>query len=211
MSDDEGHSGNLELGGSSNLVHNKEPGKIRGGSKRMEEKEKKPKRHYKKRTPKPTPAPMPAEEGGEGGATTATGTGTPKANRNRVSKRNNESSKKRTRTPSKPPIIEAELLNPSGGPSKILQLDPRKFIPLNRIFPPGVPFPPCAACNDDIYSWDEESRMRRLRNMCPPDDDDDMDTDSDSDTEECTLNDIGEILKEILVEFRKHDPTDKDN
>ena len=53
--------------------------------------------------------------------------------------------------------------------------------------------------------------MRRLRNMCPPDDDDDMDTDSDSDTEECTLSDIGEILKEILVEFRKHDPTDKDN
>ena len=52
--------------------------------------------------------------------------------------------------------------------------------------------------------------MRRLRNMCPPDDDD-MDTDSDSDSEECTLSDIGEILKEILVEFRKHDPTDKDN
>ena len=42
-------------------------------------------------------------------------------------------------------------------------------------------------------------------------DDDDMDTDSDSDSEECTLSDIGEILKEILVEFRKHDPTDKDN
>ena len=208
MSDGEEHSGNLELGGSSNLVHNKEPGKIRGGGKRMEEKEKKPKRHYKKRTPKPVP--QQTEEGGEGAAT---GTGTPKANRNRVSKRNNESSKKRTRTPSKPPIIEAELLNPSGGPSKILQLDPHKFIPLNRIFPPGVPFPPCAACNnDDIYSWDEESRMRRLRNMCPPvDDDDDMDTDSDSDSEECTLSDIGEILKEILVEFRKHDPTDKDN
>ena len=207
MSDGEGHSDNLELGGSSNLVHNKEPGKIRGGGKQMEEKEKKPKRHYKKRTPKPVPVPQQAEEGGEGGGAA---TGTPKANRNRVSKRNNESSKKRTRTPSKPPIIEAELLNPSGGPSKILQLDPRKFIPLNRIFPPGVPCPPCAACNDDIYSWDEESRMRRLRNMCPPDDDD-MDTDSDSDSEECTLNDIGEILKEILVEFRKHDPTDKDN
>ena len=210
MSDGEGHSDNLELSGSSNLVHNKEPGKIRGGGKRMEEKEKKPKRHYKKRAPKPALASIPAEEGGEA-AGTATATG--KANRNRVSKRNNESSKKRTRTPSKPPIIEAELLNPSGGPSKILQLDPHKFIPLNRIFPPGVPFPPCAACNnDDIYSWDEESRMRRLRNMCPPvDDDDDMDTDSDSDTEECTLSDIGEILKEILVEFRKHDPTDKDN
>ena len=147
-----------------------------------------------------------AEEGGAAGTA-----GTAKVGGNRVSKRNNESSKKRTRTPTKPPIIEAELLNPSGGPSKILQLDPRKFIPLNRIFPPGVPFPPCAACNDDIYSWDEESRMRRLRNMCPPDDDDDMDTDSDSDSEECTLSDIGEILKEILVEFRKHDPTDKDN
>ena len=202
MSDGEGHSDNLELSGSSNLVHNKEPGKIRGGGKRMEEKEKKPKRHYKKRAPKPATQ---AEEGG------ATGTPT-KASRNRISKRNNESSKKRTRTPTKPPIIEAELLNPSGGPSKILQLNPRKFIPLNRIFPPGVPFPPCAACNDDIYSWDEESRMRRLRNMCPPDDDDmDTDSDSDSDSEECTLSDIGEILKEILVEFRKHDPTDKDN
>ena len=92
MSDGEEHSGNLELGGSSNLVHNKEPGKIRGGGKRMEEKEKKPKRHYKKRAPKPAPVPQQAEEGGEGGA--ATGTGTPKANRNRVSKRNNESSKK---------------------------------------------------------------------------------------------------------------------
>ena len=33
MSDGEGHSDNLELGGSSNLVHNKEPGKIRGGGK----------------------------------------------------------------------------------------------------------------------------------------------------------------------------------
>lgn len=205
MSDGEGHSDNLELSGSSNLVHNKEPGKIRGGGKRMEEKEKKPKRHYKKRAPKPAPATQ-AEEGGAAGTA-----GTAKVGGNRVSKRNNESSKKRTRTPTKPPIIEAELLNPSGGPSKILQLDPRKFIPLNRIFPPGVPFPPCAACNDDIYSWDEESRMRRLRNMCPPDVDDDMDTDSDSDSEECTLSDIGEILKEILVEFRKHDPTDKDN
>ena len=90
MSDGEGHSDNLELSGSSNLVHNKEPGKIRGGGKQMEEKEKKPKRHYKKRTPKPAPAAIPqqTEEGG------ATGRGTPKANRNRVSKRNNESSKK---------------------------------------------------------------------------------------------------------------------
>ena len=85
MSDGEGHSDNLELSGSSNLVHNKEPGKIRGGSKRMEEKEKKPKRHYKKRTPKPAPAPQ-TEEGGAAG--------TAKVGGNRVSKRNNESSKK---------------------------------------------------------------------------------------------------------------------
>ena len=65
MSDGEGHSDNLELGGSSNLVHNKEPGKIRGGGKRMEEKEKKPKRHYKKRTPKPAPAAIPQQTEGE--------------------------------------------------------------------------------------------------------------------------------------------------
>ena len=135
MSDGEGHSDNLELSGSSNLVHNKEPGKIRGGGKRMEEKEKKPKRHYKKRAPKPATQ---AEEGG------ATGTPT-KASRNRISKRNNESSKKRTRTPTKPPIIEAELLNPSGGPSKILQLDPVSSSPLTESSPlesPSLPVQP---------------------------------------------------------------------
>ena len=102
----------------------------------MEEKEKKPKRHYKKRTPKPAPAPQ-TEEGGAAG--------TAKVGGNRVSKRNNESSKKRTRTPTKPPIIEAELLNPSGGASKILQLDPRKFIPLTESSPlesPSLPVQP---------------------------------------------------------------------
>ena len=76
MSDGEEHSNDLELGCGGDMVHDKDPGKIRGGGKRMEEKTEKPKRHYKKRAPKQRPTTE-----GEAGEISKT------PSRNRVTKR----------------------------------------------------------------------------------------------------------------------------
>ena len=91
------------------------------------------------------------------------------------------------------PVVEAELLDPSGGPSRFLQLDPRKFIPLNEFFTNGQS--PC--------------RTGREWECCAyghGDDEDAMSSDSDSDNEECTLTQISELLGDILVELHKHKP-----
>ena len=127
MSNDEGHTDLFESHRADLMEHDKEDNKNIRKSKRMEEKMEKPKRHYKKRTPKPTAAATASpvqqqqqEGGGDGGES--------KPNRNRITKRDHGTSKKRTR-PTKPPVLEAELLNPTGGPSKILQLDPLQVHP----------------------------------------------------------------------------------
>ena len=185
MSDGEEHTNDLELGCSSDMVHNKEPSKIRGGSKRMEEKTEKPKRHYKKRAPKQRPTTE-----GEAGEISKT------PSRNRVAKRDAGATKKRTRTAAKPklpPVIEAELLDPSGGPSRFLQLDPRKFIPLNEFLANG-------------QSPDGSRREWECCAYGHSDDEDDDAMSSDSDSEECTLTQISELLGDILVELRKHKP-----
>ena len=189
MSDGEEHSNDLELGCGGDMVHDKEPGKIRGGGKRMEEKTEKPKRQYKKRTPKERPT---TER--EGGVISKT------PNRNRVAKRNPGASKKRTRHPATSaaltrmsPVVEAELLDPTGGPSRFLQLDPRKFIPLNEFLANG-------------QSPDGSRREWECCAYGHSDDEDDDAMSSDSDSEECTLTQISELLGDILVELRKHKP-----
>ena len=204
MSNDEGHTDLFESHRADPMERNKEDSKNNRKSKRMEGKTEKPKRHYKKRTPKPTAAAATAspvqqqqKDGGENG-------GESKPNRNRITKRDHGTSKKRTR-PTKPPVLEAELLNPTGGPSKILQLDPRKFIPIGKFFPYGQsPFcggrSGCWEDNEDgLGRWECSAYHHHI-----DDDDDDDGMSDDSDYEECTLSDIGDILKEILVEFRKH-------
>ena len=98
MSDDERHSGVCELNSGADMVNNPESTKIKGGSKRMERKQEKPKRSYKKKN---KPAAETVTEPGE------------KASRNRISKRNADATKKRTK-PTKPSILEEAINSPAG-------------------------------------------------------------------------------------------------
>ena len=97
MSDDERHSGVCELNSGADMGNNPESTKIKGGSKRMERKQEKPKRSYKKKN-KPTTETV--TEPGE------------KASRNRITKRNADATKKRTK-PTKPSILEEAINSPA--------------------------------------------------------------------------------------------------
>ena len=187
MSDDERHSGVCELNSGADMVNNPESTKIKGGSKRMERKQEKPKRSYKKKN-KPTTETV--TEPGE------------KASRNRISKRNADATKKRTK-PTKPSILEEAINSPA-----------------RRIIPGAY-----TLGDDGFYPCSVGSIANRKPTglWCQPlgvvynNDSDESDSDDDSENESCSacntcaswnnhiyLPMIEQTLRLIFDELRKH-------
>ena len=179
MSDDERHSNICEPNSSNDMANNPESTKIKGCSRRMEKKQEKPKRPYKKKIkPAATEETLPnANE---------------KPGRDRITKRNVGASKKRTK-PTKPSLLE-EAISVQAGREL-----PRAFaINASSIYPIRARF---LTNGEPTRQWDQPAGL-----IHDESDESDSDDDDTNWTTEIYVPLIYQKLMEIYHELLKHTP-----